>query len=265
MSKRYSVTILLAAHNRLELLQEAVGSSLTQDYPDFEVLIVDDGSAEETRTWLARTESVNDLLRVVYQEQQGVATARARGIKEARKDLICILDSDDQLLPDALGRIVREFEMYPDTDLVYVNIRYILPDNSYVYRPYRKFKTNSKMRWGTFLLPRVPFKHSGTTYRRDVALALGGYDVSLPLKVDIDLFLKFLAHGKKLRLIDGEPLVDFRVHSGSLSLNRTLGLKVWFQLIDRYGPRNPVLKWGAMSFRAFGELAKFFCERIQIK
>jgi hypothetical protein len=86
-----------------------------------------------------------------------------------------------------------------------------------------------------FLRPRLPVKHSGTTYRREEALALGGYDTGLPIKIDIDFFLKYLAAGKKLRLLN-EPLVVFRMHRNSISARRLLGIRIYWRLASRYGP-----------------------------
>jgi len=260
----YSVTILLASHNRLGFLKEALESALAQDYPEFEVLIVDDGSDEKTHDWLTEVAARWDRVRVILQPHQGVAAARSTGVREARTDLICVLDSDDKLVPGALTRIVSKFNEHLDLDLAYGNICHSLPYNSYRNRAYPRFRSNRAMTFGVFLFPRIPFKHSGTTYRREVALDLGDYDVTLPCKVDIDLFLKFLTHGKKLELIDGDPLVLFRVHSESLSRNRALGLKAWFRLIDRYGPQSPLLRWGIKIWRTGSEMMKALYEKVRV-
>lgn len=248
-------TILLASYGRLGLLQSAVESALAQTYENYEVLIVDDGSDEATRAWLLAAEQQHARVRVVFQDHQGVAAARARGVLESRSDLICILDSDDTLAPNALRRLCEVFQAHPDTAIVYSDIREIRPNGTTSLRRYPQFDTAEQMLWATLLRPRVPFKHSGTTFRRSVALELGSYDPALPRKVDIDLYLKFLSAGHRPRLIP-EPLVNFRMHKDSISLDRMLGLRVWFQLIDRYGPRNPVTRFGVKVIRAVSETLK---------
>jgi len=250
------VTILIASYNRLDFLKEAVHSALTQNYPDFEVLVIDDGSSEKTRSWLCHAESKNKQLRVIFQEHKGVAATRANGVKAASKDLILILDSDDRLLPGTLGKIAGEFELQPEIDLLYVNICHLLPNGKIWNRSYPSFKSNRMMTWVTLLFPRLPFKHSGTTYRRKTALELNTYDKSLPCKVDIDFFLKYMKNGKDLYLLKGQPMVLFRVHSQSLSRDRILGTKVWSLLIDRYGPKNPFLRFFIKIFKIGFELLK---------
>jgi glycosyltransferase involved in cell wall biosynthesis len=238
------------------LLKESVGSALAQEYTDHEVLVVDDGSDEETRAWLRAAQEQHARLRVVFQDHQGVAAARARGVADARGNLICILDSDDRLVPHALRRLTEEFEAHPGTVLVYTGITEFRPNGLVKVHKYPVFPTIRGMLWAIFLSPRVPFKHSGTTFRRSAAVELGSYDRSLPCKVDIDLYLRFLNAGYLPRMLS-ELLVDFRMHKDSVSRNRLLGLRVWFRLIDRYGPPNPVFRAGLKALRAVSEAAKW--------
>lgn len=247
-----AVTVLIAAHDRLLLLKQSVASALAQNYPSFEVLVVDDGSDEPTRAWLRSAEERFERLRVIFSEHRGVGAARATGVTEARGDLVCILDSDDALMPHALRRLSQVFEEHPDSVLVYTQIRELRPNGKIVVRAYPTFTTARAMLWATMLKPRVPFKHSGTMFRRSVAIGLGSYDRELPCKVDIDFYLRFMIAGHRPRLV-AEPLVDFRMHKHSISRDRGLGLRVWFRLIDRYGPPNPVARLGIKAIRGISE------------
>jgi GT2 family glycosyltransferase len=250
-----AVTVLMAAYGRLPLLKQSVASALAQDHPDFEVLVVDDGSGEPVRQWLRLAQERHERLRVVFQEHEGVAAARARGVTEARGDLICILDSDDTLVPYALRRLAQTFETDPESTLVYTQIRELRPNGKIAVREYPTFATARGMLWATLLRPRVPFKHSGTMFRRAVAIELGSYDREMPCKVDIELYLRFMRAGHRPRLVK-EPLVDFRMHKDAISRNRWLGLQAWFRLIDRYGPSNPLARLGLKSLRVVSEALK---------
>ena len=84
--KEPKVTILFASYGRLPMLEEAVTRALDQDYPNFEVLVIDDGSDDETKSWLRDNEAQNPDLRVVFQQHQGVAVARATGVSAASGD-----------------------------------------------------------------------------------------------------------------------------------------------------------------------------------
>jgi glycosyltransferase involved in cell wall biosynthesis len=249
------VTVMIAAHNRLEMLKDAVNSALMQEFDSFEVLVVDDGSDEETLRWLDEEANIWEHLRVIHQENSGVAIARQNGLMEARGEFVCILDSDDRLMPYALNNIVSVFVENPETDLVYCNNRQRMGSERIRAFNYPRFDNNKAMIRSTFLRPVVPFKHSGTTFRRDVALALGGYDTNLPLKVDIDLFLKFLGNRKHLYLLE-DSLVEYRMHKDSISAQRLLGIKVWWHLIDRYGPKGRTNRFFYKTTRTFAELFK---------
>jgi glycosyltransferase involved in cell wall biosynthesis len=249
------MSIVMASYQRLSLLKSAVGSALAQDYPHYEVLVVDDGSDEDTRAWLRAAEQRDIRLRIVFQEHQGIAAARARGVAEARGDLVCILDSDDMLVPTALRRMREEVERHPQAVLFHTGIKELRPGGAARVVAYPVFESARSMLWATLLRPRVPFKHSGTLFRRSTAIELGSYNRDLPCKVDIDLYLKFLRAGHRPQLI-AEPLVEFRMHKNSVSRDRLLGVRVWFRLIECYGPRNPVLRFGLKLLRAVSEMLK---------
>jgi len=256
------VTVLIAAYDRLSFLKEAVASALAQDYGSFEVLVIDDGSGQETRDWLDEQANSENHLRVIHQQNSGIARARQAGLIAARGQLVCILDSDDRFLPGALRSIMAFFIASTPVDLVYTNNMHQMPSGVLRNCTYPHYATNRAMIRGVLLRPRIPFKHSGTTFCRDVALDLGGYDAELPIKVDVDLYLRFLAAGRKLCLLDA-PVVAFRVHKNSVSRRRLLGIRVWCQLIDRYGPRSRLARIGYKASRVSAELLKLATERVQ--
>ncbi len=258
------LTVLLASHDRLELLQESLASVLQQEPRGFQILVVDDGSGDETRAWLEAKAEEEESLKVIFTENQGVASARQRGLEEASTPWVCILDSDDLFLPGALARIAEAVVNAPETDLVYVDNRHLFPDGSWEDRPYPRYPDNRAMARAILLRPRIPFKHSGTVMKREVALELGGYDRNLSIKVDIDLFLRFLVRGKKVELIS-EPLVAFRMHRGSMSAHRFEGIRAWRRLMREYGPSNPVLRAGCLLWRSAVEFAKLLYLLVRIR
>ena len=250
-----SVCILIASWGRLEYLRDAVDSALSQTYPDCEVLIVDDGSASDVVDWLRQLEDAEARVRVVYQSHRGVAAARANGLAASTAELVCILDSDDCLQADAVARLVEAIQRRQDAELAFCDIRELRRGGKTVLRRYRQYPSPQAMLRATLVQPRLPFKHSGTLFRRQTALDLGSYDTSLSCKVDIDLYLKFLRAGHLPEHVDA-PLVEFRMHKNSVSLDRIEGIRIWLQLIDRYGPKNPVHNRLIKLLRVSAELAK---------
>ena len=250
-----SVTILMASYGRLELLKQAVNSALNQRFENFEIIIIDDGSGEDVVDWLKQLESTETKISVYYQSHQGVAAARANGVNKAETDFVCILDSDDTLAPVALEKLVDAMLRRAGIELVFTDIREIRANREPVIRKYRQFDATHSMIIATLVKPRVPFKHSGTLFRRQTALNLGSYDVNLPCKIDIDFYLKFMEAGYLPEHVN-ESLVDFRMHKDSVSIDRLSGIRVWLYLIDRYGPVSPVYRLIIKIIRVSAELLK---------
>jgi glycosyltransferase involved in cell wall biosynthesis len=250
-----AVTILMASYGRLDFLKDAVNSALNQKYSNYRIVIVDDGSGHAVVEWLQALESSEPCVNVAYQTHQGVAAARANGLEQAETDLVCILDSDDRLAENALELLVAAMSRHSDIHLAFANIREIRANGEVVVRSYCQYDSTRAMTIATLLKLRLPFKHSGSLFRRHTALALGSYDTNLPCKIDVDLYLKFLQAGYLPEHVD-KVLVDFRMHKNSISIDRLAGIRVWINLINRYGPANPIYRLIIMSIRVSVELLK---------
>jgi Glycosyl transferase family 2 len=114
-SRMPKVTIVIPVHNREQLVKRAIRSCLGQTEADFEVNVVDDGSTDKTQEAVRCFD--DPRIRLFTQSRNmGVGPARNRGVDEARGVWIAVLDSDDELVPDAVATIVRNAEENPDTD-----------------------------------------------------------------------------------------------------------------------------------------------------
>ena len=80
----------MASYGQLDFLKDAVDSALNQKYPNYQILIVDDGSGPEVVEWLQALQSSEPCVKVVFQNHRGVAAARAKGLEQAETDLVCI-------------------------------------------------------------------------------------------------------------------------------------------------------------------------------
>ena len=114
MNTQPLVSAIIPTYNRAHIVCDAIDSVLAQTYPHIEVIVVDDGSKDDT---LQKLQAYGDRIRVFSQKNAGPAAARNRGITEARGELIAFLDSDDIWLPDKTERQVallqRAGEMAP--------------------------------------------------------------------------------------------------------------------------------------------------------
>lgn len=109
--------MVIPCHNSLRWLPETLDAVLAQRHEDFEVLLVDDGGTDDLAAWAA--EVGDHRVRVVRQDNAGVAAARNRGVAEARGELVAFCDSDDVWLPHTLEALVERFDRDPGVGLVY--------------------------------------------------------------------------------------------------------------------------------------------------
>lgn len=251
-----AISVCIAVRDRPELLVKAIRSVLAGRFDDFEVVVVDDGSAVPAQESLAEAGLLADQrIRLVRRRPCGISAARNTALSVARGRWITVLDSDDELSEDALSRI-QEFLATSGASWVYTDYQELAGG---VERTIRlpAYPSADRMCWSILTRPRLPFKHSGMSMDRNLLIRLGGYDERLPIKVDVELVLRALSHGVQPRHL-AYPVVRFHRHSGSVSRKRFAGLAVWFGLIDRYSrPRLPGLTLGVKAIRAASEIAKW--------
>jgi len=116
------VSVIIPAYNMADWTVEAVGSVLNQTYAPLEVIVVDDGSTDDTRRKL---ESFNGRVRYIYKENAGASSARNEGIRQARGRYIGLLDCDDLYLPDKARQSVQYLERHPRCGMVFTDIYFI--------------------------------------------------------------------------------------------------------------------------------------------
>jgi teichuronic acid biosynthesis glycosyltransferase TuaG len=113
------VSIVIPAWNAAAFIEKTLATVAAQTFKDFEIIVVDDGSSDETKPVVDRFMKDRGLRgRCIRQENKKIAGARNTGIRAAEADLISFLDHDDLWFPDKLARTVTEFDAHPDADVV---------------------------------------------------------------------------------------------------------------------------------------------------
>jgi glycosyltransferase involved in cell wall biosynthesis len=204
------VSVIIPTYNRAALVAEAVASVFSQTFQDFEILVVDDGSTDNTATTLAPWKGVNVLRR---RTRIGVAAARNLGATAARGEWLAFLDSDDLWLPEKLARQMAYLEAQPGLLLCQ-------SDETWVRNGIRVNKPASyrKVAGRIFLpsLERCMVSPSAVILQRRLFLECGGFDEDLPVAEDYDLWLR-LTWRFDVGLVD-EPLIIKRGgHADQLS------------------------------------------------
>ena len=128
----YKISVIVPAYNEEKYLNNALNSLVEQTYAGFEVIIINDGSTDETQKIIDKYCKNYSNFRGIYQENSGVSAARNRGIKESKGDYIAFLDADDQYVDNALEKLYEMALMY-GADLVVGRMQIINAFDSVIY------------------------------------------------------------------------------------------------------------------------------------
>jgi hypothetical protein len=208
------VTVVMAACNAAGFIGEAIASVLSQTYGDFELLVIDDASHDGTADVVRACEDVRVRL-VSLPHNCGAAAARNRGLREARADLVAILDADDLAYPQRLARQVAYMHADPACGLLGTSYDEI--DAAGNRRAtVRQLTEPGLLRWR--LLTANAYGHCTVMMRREVALAAGGYDERLRNAEDYALWV-LLARATGVAGIDA-VLGAYRSTPGSLTATK---------------------------------------------
>ena len=195
----FSVSVIVPTFNRSTTLPRALQSILVQSHKPHEILVIDDGSSDETETLIARA-----FPEVIYirQRHQGVSAARNRGIQMATGNWIAFLDSDDEWLPTKLEKQIAALKAHPDYRICHTNEIWIRQGKR--VNPKKK---HQKYGGHIFVhcLPLCIISPSSVLLQRQLFGELGTFDEQLPACEDYDLWLRICAVYPVLYL--EEPLI----------------------------------------------------------
>ena len=214
-----SVSVVIPTYNRSEFLRESVGSVLAQTFCDLELIVVDDGSSDDTYEVIS---SFSDpRIHYEYQENCGVSSARNLGVSRSCTPYLAFLDSDDVWLPDKLERQLSFFG--ERTDISICQTEEVWVRNGHRVNPKQKHAKHSGWIFED-CLPLCIVSPSAVMFRREAFDALAGFDESFPACEDYDLWLRAALRYEIHTL--SEPLIIKRGgHEDQLS--RQWGLDVW--------------------------------------
>lgn len=233
------VSIILPTYNGAERIEEAIKSVLGQLYADWELLIIDDGSQDNTKKIVDNF--ANEDLRVRYIKNEinlGIQKTLNKGLKEAQGEYIARIDDDDVWIDkNKLKKQVEFLENNPDHVLVGTGVIVLDEDSKELFR-YLLPENDKDIR--NKILSKNCFVHSSVMFRKNIVFNLGGYNEDEVVKhiEDYDLWLKMGTVGKLANL----PIyaVRFTMREGSISSeNKIEQFKKIFKLIKNYKKAYP--------------------------
>ena len=221
------VSVIVPAFNKVGLTVKTVESILNQDYKNIEVIVVDDGSTDNTRTKL---QLFGDKIRYYYKDNGGACSARNFGILKASGDYIALIDCDDIYYPEKISKSVDMLELNPDIGLVHTGVKLI--DNHDNIVGYHSFPVNQVEGWiAQRLILQNLVSNPTVVIRRECFDKVGLFDESVFIPADWDMWLR-LSEEFKFGYIE-EPLSGYRITGNYTISHLELNLKEEIYVLEK--------------------------------
>lgn len=210
------VSIIIPCYNQGQFLGETIQSAIDQNYQKKEIIVVNDGSTDNTKNVAERFFNV---IQYIEQENKGVSAARNAAIRVANGEYIAFLDSDDILLPGSITHRAAYLESHPEVSLICSDSIYFNESGPLGLRSklFDKPKNIDNFRWET-----VDYNAtiSSTMLRRSSFEKVGLFDESIRISEDWLMFVKLSLHFNMAYI--NEPLIKYRLHRNNIS--KAIGL-----------------------------------------
>ena len=203
------VSVIIPSYNHARYIGRAIQSVLAQTGADWEIVVVDDGSIDDTRAVVAKYPEAT----YVYQKNQGLSAARNTGTGVSRGTLLVFLDADDRLLPGALEAGMCSCAANPDAG--FVSGRHVRVDPSGETIAREENPQPDSDHYLALLRGNYIGMHATVMYRRDILQAAGGFDVRLPACEDYDLYLR-IARDFPVS-IHHQMVAEYWIHDSNMS------------------------------------------------
>ncbi len=204
------VSIIIPTYNRCSWIKHAIESVLQQSYQNFELIIVDDGSTDITRSLLIKYEA---NIRYFFQDNRGPAAARNLGISKAMGELICFLDSDDRWLKRKLESQINLIEKHPEIKICYT-------DEIWIRNGVRINQKKIHQKYSGWIyqkcLPLCIISPSSVLLHREVFDKIGVFDEKMIVCEDYDLWLR-ASLVYPIQFINMPLIVKYGGHADQLS------------------------------------------------
>ncbi|HEY9177284.1 MAG TPA: glycosyltransferase family 2 protein [Flavipsychrobacter sp.] len=208
-----AITVLLPAYNAAEYIREAIDSVLNQTFTDFELLIINDGSTDNTENIIRQYSDAR--IRLHSQPNTGLVGALNKGLELAKGELIARFDADDVCYPERLQLQYDFMKANPDYILIGSEADYMEEDGSYIFTFKFNAYTDAEIRALNYTV--CPFIHASVMFYKQDVTELGGYDKGAITFEDHLLWWKLIQRGKVKNM--ELPLIKVRFNPDSVTVD----------------------------------------------
>lgn len=201
------ITVYITNHNYGKYIDQAINSVLDQSFQDFELIIIDDGSTDDSNSIIEQYEN-NPKIKIVYQHNKGLTVANNIALKLAQGEFIVRLDADDYFTKDALKLMVREFEN--DNLGMLFGDWYLIDENDEILGVEQRHDFSKDV-----TLYDQPAHGACTMFRKRCLKQLGGYDETITRQDGYELWLRFIENFEVGNI--NVPIFHYRQHEKSLT------------------------------------------------
>jgi glycosyltransferase involved in cell wall biosynthesis len=230
------VSVVIPAYNGDRFIAETIESVLQQTYPAWELIVVDDGSTDQTQQIVqAYCDRYPAQIHYHYQSNQGVARARTAGIKLSRGEYIALLDQDDLLLPDKLFLQVACFQADPTIGIVHSGWQLINSHSQLLGKvePWEEAPVLDAVNW----IRRMPAFFSAMLFRRNWLLRVGELNAAYRQVSDVDLIQRLVLLNCPTAWVK-QVTVFYRQHDRNDSLNTLVQAEECWTVWNRFFARS---------------------------
>lgn len=223
------VTVYITNFNYGSFIRKAIESVLSQTFQDFELIIIDDGSTDNSKEIIEEYASSDDIS-IIYQKNRGLNITNNVALKASKGKYIMRLDADDFIEPVALEKMVNELENDDQLGLIFPNYFIVDIDGNILSETKRHDFTNE-----VNILDQ-PAHGACTMIKTDFLKKVGGYDESYTCQDGYELWVKFINKYKVTNI--NETLFSYRRHSNNLTNNENRILGTRLKIKDSYVKNN---------------------------
>jgi glycosyltransferase involved in cell wall biosynthesis len=247
MAARPLVSIVIPCFNQASYLPESIGSALAQSYRPIEIVVVDDGSADDTAAVASRYEGVA----CVRQANRGLAHARNAGLAACRGQCVVFLDADDRLHPDAVERGIEALAGRPDAALAFGRAQVIDADGAAMFTA--GIPRPDEDGYAALLASNTIWTPGVAIFRREALDEAGGFDPRVHAAADYDLYLRI---ARRHALVAHAGVVaDYRHHAAAMSRDAAVMLRT---TLDVHRRQRRHARRDVRYFRAYRDGRRFW-------
>ena len=240
------VSVVTSVYNGEEYLEECINSVLNQTLQDFEYIILNNGSTDETANILNKF--ADPRLKIVHQDNLGISASLNKGARLSRCDLIAHLDADDYSLSQRLEKQVTFMEQHPEVIICGSRFKELLGEEPFAQKV-RFIETDQAIRKSMSLFN--PFSHSAVIFRKKTFFESGGYNCQYKYAQDYDLWVRMLNFGEARILKEELGMVRMSEQSESnknAKKQKLEGLQIRWKAFRQFGGnRKEVLYYSLKS------------------